>query len=71
MEFQLPSGQRFLLWFVREFQDDLPCGQRCYSIDWNVPGTYLRDIFEDEVEYEVENENCDADFGYGYLGRPF
>ena len=53
MEFQLPSGQRFLLWFVREFQDDLPCGQRCYSIDWNVAGGTTFDNLQKEYQRRV------------------
>ena len=37
MEVRLPSGRRFLLWFMRERENYLPCGQGCY-IDWDVAG---------------------------------
>jgi hypothetical protein len=40
------------LWFVREFQDDLPCGQRCY-IDWNVAGGTTFDNLQKEYQWRV------------------
>jgi hypothetical protein len=52
VEFQLPSGRRFLLWFVREFQDDSPCGRRCY-INWNVAGGSTFDNSQKEYQWGV------------------
>ena len=37
VELQSPSGRRLSLWFMREYEDYLPCGQRCY-LEWNVAG---------------------------------
>jgi hypothetical protein len=39
VEIQLPSGRRFLLWFVRQHENYLPCGQECY-IGWDVAGWF-------------------------------
>jgi len=85
VELQLSSGRRFSLWFLREYEDYLPCGQRFY-IDWDAAGGSTFDHLQNEcrwrvpllpslcdgetTEDEVWDETTLTDF-YRYLGDLF
>jgi len=85
VEVQFPSGRRFSLWFMREHENYLPCGQGCY-IDWNVAGWSIFDHLQNEcpgrvpllpslcdgeaAEDEAWDEATLTDF-YRYLGDLF